>query len=215
MAGEYIPPWIRLYLTPNEIPLGVFCRQFNVPDNPTWNALMDGALTPLMEADAWRKLGALEPEECAERWREMLYESWAAVSCVTGVPTPFWDSDSEVDDELPADTQTWYGYVTNPEAAQSEFTFFENALIWSFTGFIALATLEVGAAPAILFNTVAKKMVIANRRGDVGEIIRIWIDGGMAAEVDTSGYASGDVIRTSIVGDASLETHSIAIVQVS
>lgn len=137
------------------------------------------------------------------------------VSVEEGVPTPFWDEDTEVDDELPADAQPWYGYVTDPTVPQDELTFFENALIWGFTGFIAAATFEVGFAPAILFNTTAKKLVLANRRGDVGAIIRIWIDGSMAAEVDTSGYTEGDVIRTTVIGDPDLSTHDLAIVQVS
>jgi len=55
----------------------------------------------------------------------------------------------------------------------------------------------------------------AVRRGDLGEIIRIIVDGEEAARVDTSPAAAGDVLRVEIVGDPDLDGHDIAIVQVS
>jgi len=132
------------------------------------------------------------------------------------VPTPYWDEDSEVDDELPTDAQPWYGTVSNPEAPADELDFVENAAIWITTGFLAIATWEIGAAPAILFHTIAPRFVLATKRGDLGEIIRILVDGEEAARVDTSGYAPGDIIRTPILPDPAITTgHDIIIVQVS
>jgi len=132
------------------------------------------------------------------------------------VPTPYWDEDSEVDDQLADDVQPWYGTVSDPEAPPGELDFVENAAIWLMTGFLAVATWEIGAAPAILFHTIAPKFVLATRRGDLGEIIRILVDGEEAARVDTSSAAPGDVIRTSIVADPTVETgHDIMLIQVS
>lgn len=132
------------------------------------------------------------------------------------VPSPYWDEDSDVDDAEPTDVQTWYGTVSDPEAPPVELDFVENAAVWAFTGFLALATWEIGAAPAILFHTIAPRFLLATKRGDFGEIIRILVDGEEAARVDTSGYAPGDVIRTPIVGNPAIETgHDIMIVQVS
>jgi hypothetical protein len=91
----------------------------------------------------------------------------------------------------------------------------ENALIWAFTGFLAVATLEVGAAPAILFRTIAPSFVLAVKRGDIGEVIRILVDGQEAARVDTSSASPGDVINIPVIADPTFDTHDIALVQVS
>lgn len=131
------------------------------------------------------------------------------------IPTPYWDEDTEVDDTAPVTSQTWYGTVSDPEAPPDELDFVENAAIWIMTGFLAVATWEIGAAPAILFHTIAPKFVIASRRGDVGEIIRILVDGEEAARVDTSSSSVGDVINTPIVADPAIEGHDIMIIQVS
>lgn len=186
---------------------------FYFPDG-LWAQYLLGALRALVYEYNWYEAGGMMPDEASEAFRLIIQE--APYNLLTDTtPTPFWDEDTDVDDDFPADAQPWYGTVSDPTVSQDELTFVENALVWAFTGFIAAATFEVGAAPAILFNTVAKKMVIANRRGDIGAIIRIWIDGSMAAEVDTSSYTEGDVIRTTIIGNPDLSTHDLAIVQVS
>lgn len=132
------------------------------------------------------------------------------------VPAPYWDDSDDVDDSLPADAQPWYGTVSDPEAPPAELDFVENAAIWALTGFLAVATWEVGFAPAILFHTIAPKFVLATKRGDLGEIIRILVDGEEAARVDTSSAAPGDIIRTPIVADPAITSgHDIAIIQVS
>lgn len=131
------------------------------------------------------------------------------------IPTPFWDTGEDVDDQEPADMQPWYGYTTQTEHAPETGDFVLDAAIFVLTGLLAIATVEVGAYPAILFNTLAKRLVVANRRGDVGEVIKIWFDGQEAATVDTSSYAPGDIIRTTVIGDPDEEMHALAIVQVS
>jgi hypothetical protein len=131
------------------------------------------------------------------------------------IPTPFWDEDQDVNDEFPSETQPWYGYVTDPEAAPGELTLVEQSSIWAFTGFLALATWEIGAAPAVLFNTIAPSFVLAVRRGDVGEIVRILVDGQDAAQIDTTAMTEGDVVYQTIIADPAFETHDLMIVQVS
>ena len=111
------------------------------------------------------------------------------------VETPYWDDASDVETSEPVDTQVWYGEVTNPTAAPAELDFVENALVWSFTGLIALATPELGFAPAIAFNTIAPKFLIAQKAGDIGEIIRIIVDGQDAASVNTSVMQARSLIR--------------------
>ena len=82
--------------------------------------------------------------------------------------------------------------------------------------FLAVATWEIGAAPAILFHTIAPSFVLAIRRGDLGEVIRILVDGQDAAQVNTASASVGDVVRVPIVADPTVTTgHDIMIIQVS
>jgi len=213
MTGDYIPPYRRLYLTPDAPPEGRFCRQLQIPDDPTWIGLVDGVLSQLAEAENWRGYGSLTPEETAELFLAMLLESWALEGCGTmdAVPTPFWDEAGDVDDEVPPDEQVWYGEVTDPEAPAPELDFVENIGIWAITGFIAYSG-NIGAA--IAFHTIAPSFVLAWRAGDVGEIFRIVVDAAEAGTVDTTGLA-GEVIRTPINADPSLSGHDIMLIKVS
>jgi len=208
----------RGFPTPNSTPETSACRTFRVPASDEWLGLLMAAVESLTKDYNYYNWGALTPDETALAWNDILIEAWEhsfTDGCPSGIPTPYWDEDSDVDDEYPSDMQPWYGTVDDPEAPPDELTFFENAAIWTFTGFLAVATIEVGAAPAILFNTIAPRFVLATRRGDLGEIIRILVDGQEAARVDTSSYSPGDVIRTNILADPEIETHEILMVQVS
>jgi hypothetical protein len=121
-----------------------------------------------------------------------------------------------VDDDAPITDEPWYGYVTDPEVDPDELTFVESTAIWAFTGFIAAGTAEIGAAPAVLFHTIAPKFVLAMRRGSAGEIIRVILDGEDAAAIDTSPYSPGDVIRVPFIADPSVTTgHDITLIGIS
>lgn len=171
-----------------------------------------GAVQLLTEEWRYYQWGDFTPAEVAEAFNQIILASYDLEE-TESMPTPFWDEDEDVDDEEPADVQPWYGYVTNPSAPADELDFVTNAAIWTITGFLAVATVEFGFAPAILFNTVARKLVLPMRRGDLGEIIRIWIDGSEAATVDTTPYAEGEIIRVTVVGDPDMEEHQLIIVQ--
>lgn len=209
------------YPTPVSIPEETTCLTLQVPANEAWWAVVTGLLTTMAMEFQWQQFeGGLDRDVAAARWQQMVEDALeiAATTNTCGVitvPTPFWDEDSDVDDEADPDIQPWYGSVSDPEAAPAELDFVENAAIWAFTGFLAVATIEIGAAPAILFNTIAPRFVLATKRGDLGEIIRILVDGEEAARVDTSSYSAGDVIRTPILADPELSTHEVMIVQVS
>lgn len=175
-------------------------------------AAVGGALSLLGEEYNWEQFGTMTPAEAAQAMRDM-QNRWYEESCAAepDVPTPYWDEDADVDDEEPADEQPWYGLVT--DINNPELTFVENASIWVITGFLALATWEIGAAPAILFKTIAPRFALAMRRGDIGEIIRIYVDGSEAATVDTSSYAPGEVIEVDVMGDPANSLHDVLIVQ--
>lgn len=161
-------------------------------------------------------VGEQTPMEAAEMYAAVLDQA-LGVECPSGeggIPTPFWDEALDVDDQETSEAQGWYGHVTDPEAPPEELTFIENAAIWAFTGFVAFATYEVGLAPAILFHTIAPRFVLAWKRGDVGEIIRVIIDGAEAGTVDTTSAGVGDLVEFNVVGDQDLSTHELLLVQI-
>jgi len=206
------------WLTPDEAPEALLCRAFSLPNNAEWLGNFTGALGELTYEENWEKYGALTPEETALAYRDLISAAnmGSLGECPTrSAPTPYWDEDQDVDDEMPEDDQIWYGYVEDPTAPAEELTLIEQFAIWGMTGFIAFASWEVGFAPAILFNTIAPKFVLAFKRGDVGEVIRIIVNANEAATVDTTPYAEGDVVRVQIAGNPEDETHDVLIVQVS
>jgi len=213
MIGKFAPG-LTGFPTPNT-PADILGYLLFYFDDPVWAQYVLGACESLTYEYNWYEAGDLLPEEASEAFRLIVQQAPYNLLEGTSVPTPYWDEDSEVDDQESDDTQTWYGTVTDPEAPQYELDFVENAAIMALTGLLAVATWEIGAYPAILFHTIAPKFVIAMRRGDVGEVIRILIDGEEAARVDTSSHSVGDVIDVPIVADPELDGHDIAIVQVS
>ena len=210
------------YPTPVSIPEDTTCLTLEVPANEEWCGVVVGLLYSLILEWNWQQFeGGLDRDVVVARWQTMLEnaldlaETTNSCTPLINVPTPYWDEDIDVNDDAPVASQTWYGAVSDPEAVPAELDFVENAAIWAFTGFLAVATWEIGAAPAILFNTVAPQFVLAVKRGEFAEIIRILVDGQDAVTVDTSAYTEGDVIRTNIVADPTFETHDIMLVQVS
>lgn len=201
------------YLTPDEAPDDLRCRSFSIPNDPRWLGNFMGAIYPLTQPENWRPYGTLTPDEAAAAYSEIFDAGYASTrdTCDVDIQTPFWDEASDVDDSEPADMQPWYGQVTNPTAPAAELDFVENALVWIFTGLIAAATPEIGFAPAILFHTIAPKFIIAQKRGDFAEIIRIVVDGQDAAVIDTSSYSAGDIIETPIIADPALDSHDLLI----
>lgn len=176
-----------------------------------------GALDALRKPYNWFINGDLTEQEAADAFSAILDEAYLQAEtgqCTVDVETPFWDTDDSVDDDAPADDQPWYGYVADPEAPPAELDFIEQAAIWGFTGLLAVATWEIGFAPAILFHTIAPKFVLAVKAGDVGEIIRILVDGQESARIDTTGRA-GEVIEQTVIGDPDLDEHELVILQVS
>lgn len=209
------------FLTPPDLPVERECKSIQIPSSREWLGIFDNLLLQLTYSWQWQQRvdSAVTIDDTIAFWQTVVDAYWDDASCAApnDAPTPFWDEDSDVDDELPADAQPWYGTVPDPEDTQEnmELDFVENFLIWSITGFLAVATWEIGAAPAILFSTVAPKFTLAMKRGDVGEVIRILVDGAETARIDTTSAAPGDVIRVPVIADPDLASHDIAIVQVS
>lgn len=183
--------------------------------NPAWSKVLAAACDQLLQPTTWEgdhdaknlalnraltlKILLQEPVEVGER----------------DYPAPYWDSDEDVDDEMPAEDQEWYGMVTNPSAPADELTFVENAVIWIITGFIALVlspALPAGVAAGLAFRTLATRFTLAFRRGDIIEQIRIIIDAKDYGTVDTSTVAEGEIIEIDVNGLDEADFHDILLV---
>lgn len=204
------------YLTPDDVPETRLCRVFSIPDSAQWLGTFMGALLPLIDPETWQQGGTLTPDEAADEALEIIWQAYSpyaqSPTCFS-VPTPFWDEAQDVDDQVGVDDQIWYGEVDDPDAPPDEINFIDNAAIWVITGFIAYSG-NIGAA--IAFNTVAPRFVLAWRRGDVAEVIRVIIDAADYGTVDTSTVAAGEIIELSILpADQELTSHDILLVKVS
>lgn len=184
----------------------------------------EGELTQVCFSVAWLPyvLGALSQLQLQSTWKvsdpdETLVAQGRAtnlmglfVNPLCDVQTPFWDDYEDVDDTAPADTQVWYGEMSDPNAPADELDFVENVLVWGVSGLIAYATGSVGVALA--FRTFVSKFILIQRAGDVGETIRFVIDNQDAITIDTTGHA-GELIEVPIIGDESLEEHQLYIIK--
>jgi len=199
--------------TPTEIPDERACRTFNLPASTAWQALLMGAVMILIDPKNFVQFdGGITAEETAEEFFNVVWETYFNdATCQPGLPTPFWDEAQDLDDELPFDDQIWYGEVTDPDAPADELEFVENAAIWTITGFVAVSA---GIGSAIFFNTIAPRFVLAWKRGDIGELIRVVIDSADYGTVDTSTVAVGEVIELDVLPVTEAETHDIMLVRV-
>jgi len=209
MSGKEFPAHFK-FPTPGDIPETLGCRPFSIPSDPVWFALLMGAVIPLGVEENWYAWGDLTPAEAAAAWQELIDAAYEG-ECGSGeaeFPTPFWDEVTDVEDSEPAETEPWYGYVTDPDADPAELTFVESAAIWGITGFIAYSG-DVGAA--LYFNTIAPSFVLAWRAADVGEIIRVVVDAVDYAYIDTDGL-EGELIELAIQPDEA-ESHDIYVIK--
>jgi len=115
----------------------------------------------------------------------------------TGVPTPYWDDTSDLDDQAPVDEQVWYGIFDGE--------FHETLENFAIAGFLVYAG-NIGAA--ITFLTLAPRFRLAWKTGNLGGIIRVIIDGAEAGDVDTFSEEDG-VLEREFIGDPEEEEHSI------
>lgn len=183
--------------------------------NPEWSKVLAAACDQLTQFPTW--LGTNDEKKLAvDRaiiLKILLQEPVYVPS--REVPAPYWDDDEDVDDDAPPEDQDWYGMVTNPSAPADELTFVENAVIWIFTGFIALVlapALPAGVAAGLAFRTLATRFTLAFRRGDIIEQIRIVIDAKDYGNVNTGDVAEGEIIEVVVNGLDEADFHDILLV---
>lgn len=130
----------------------------------------------------------------------MLVKYYADDCSDDGIPTPYWDEATDLDDEESEETQSWYGIFDG--------TFQETVENFVIAGFIAYSG-QIGAA--ITFLTLAPRFRLAWKTGDLGGIIRVIIDGADAGTVDTFSATEG-VLEKDYVGDPTETNHTIMMV---
>ena len=202
---ELIPPDIDPDETPNIL----------VEYNPAWTPVLMAAVDQLLQYSTWA--GDHDDKILAVNRANNL--KWQLQDPVDvgeeEFPTPYWDSETDVDDEMPAEDQEWYGMVTNPSDPADELTFVENAVIWVLSGFVALVlvpALPAGVAAGLAFRTLATRFTLAFNRGDIREQFRVIIDAQDYGTVDTDGLSEGDILELEVNGLETADFHDILIV---
>lgn len=192
-------PGQKGFPTPDTTPEEFGCRVFRFPNNDDWAGLLMGAIQSLESPYNYYQWGALTEVEAADAWRDFVAASFVE-DCAVQAPTPYWDDTTDLDDQMPADEQIWYGTQNG--------SFVEDLGVWTIAGFLAYSG-DIGAA--ITFLTLAPRFRLAWKTGNLGGIIRVIIDGADAGTVDTFAASDG-VIERDFVGDPEETEHSILMV---
>ena len=184
--------------------------------NPEWSPVLAAACNQMLQYYSW--LGDSDEKILAVgRATNLKIQLMTPVDVgEREYPAPYWDTEEDVDDEMPIEEQTWYGMVTNPSAPANELTFVENAVIWIISGFIALVlapALPAGVAAAVTFRTLATRFTLAFNRGDIGEQFRVIIDATDYGNADTEGLSVGDIVELTVDGLPDAAYHDIMIVR--
>jgi len=193
--GKYAPG-LRGFPTPNYVPDDGGYILFKLPSDNEWAGLILGAVQQLAYSYNWYQWGDMLPDEASEAFREIVDQ--APYNLIeSGVPTPYWDDTSDVDDEATPETQSWYGIFDGE--------FHETVENFVIAGFLAYAGC-IGCA--VKFLTIAPAFRLAWKSGNIGGVIKLFIDGADAGDVDT--YAETDgIIERDYVGDPEAEMHEI------
>jgi hypothetical protein len=183
--------------------------------NPLWSKVLAATCDQMLQYSAWQ---GDHDEKILAVNRALALKILLQVPVYVperDVPAPYWDDETDVELEEPADEQEWYGVVEDATVAPDEMTFTQNAVVWLLTGFVALVaspTLPGAVAAAIAFRTLANRFVLAFNRGDLREQFRVIIDAQDYGEVDTDGMTEGDIVELTVNGLEDAEFHDILIV---
>jgi len=166
--------------------------------NPAWIPALMGAVTQLELPSTWQ--GDHDQIIAALNEVSLLKFQLTEPAAIGGVPTPYWDDQSDLDDEETPEEQPWYGIFDG--------TFQETVENFIIAGFVAYAA---GPGAAVRFLTLAPAFRLAWKTSDLGGIIRVFIDGADAGTVDTYSATPG-VLEVPFVGDPENEEHEILMV---
>lgn len=81
------------YHTPDTAPSDTVCRVIQIPNDPVWLALVDGALSELTKVWNWEEFGDLTPDEAAEQFSDIFWDYHGSECTVipVGMIAPFAD----------------------------------------------------------------------------------------------------------------------------
>lgn len=183
--------------------------------NPDWSAVLMAACNQLLLYSSW--IGDHDEKILAtERAANLKIQLITPIDIPEReYPAPYWDEETDVEEEAPIDEQIWYGQVLDAGAPPDEMTFVQNVVVWLFTGFVLIATSETGPgaiAAAVTFRTLASRFVLAFNKGDIREQFRVIIDAEDYSTLDSDDIPDGEVAEMTIDGLEDLEAHDILIV---
>lgn len=195
-------PGLTGFPTPNTA-AGIPAYLLFLFNDPSWAQWVLGALEPMVYEQNWYCSGDLEPFEASEAFREIIQQAPYNLQSGGEIPAPFWDEASDADAEAEPDEQTWYGTYDG--------TFHETLENWAIAGFIAASGQP---AAAVYFLTIAPRFRLAWRKGDVGGVIRVFINAADYGTVDTAGDPS-EIVTMDIVGDPDADEQAVLLVRES
>jgi hypothetical protein len=173
---------------------------FLFPD-PLWAQYILGACRALVYERNWYEAAEMTPQEAADAFEAIIQQ--APYNLINpDVPAPYWDDAEDSDDEAPPDTQIWYGDIVSG-------SFVENVENWAIAGFIAAAGQP---AAAVYFLTIAPRFRLAWKTGDIGGIVRVFIDAEDYGTVDTSAPEPG-LVTMDIIPTTEADTHTVLLVK--
>jgi len=186
--------------TPNEAADEDAYLLFLFPDM-LWAQYILGACRALVYEWNWYEAGEMSPQDAADAFDAIIQQ--APYNLINpDVPAPYWDDAEDSDDEAPPDSQIWYGDIVSG-------SFVENVENWAIAGFIAAAGQP---AAAVYFLTIAPRFRLAWKTGDIGGIVRVFIDAEDYGTVDTSSVEPG-LVTMDIIPTTEADTHSVLLVK--
>lgn len=152
--------------------------------NAAWIPALEGSLSALMLPSTWE--GTSEEKILAIQ-RSAVLRSRIGEAAPREIPAPYWEDASEADDQMPEDTQIWYGYV-------SEGNFIEDAGVFLISNFLAATVSEKAA---VLYATHQRKIRLAFLDGGEGNVVRVYANDILAAVVEMLG--TGEVREVDVI----------------
>jgi len=192
--------------TPVETPDATTCLVVQVPANAAWWAIYVGLLYSLLEEENWQQYeGGMSRADAAADAAQIFEDAMATAEtnvCGVEVGAPFWDDAADADDEMTVADQIWYGEIVGG-------SFHEKIEDWAIAGFIAAAGQP---AAAVYFLTIAPRFRLAWKTGDIGGIVRVFIDAEDYGTVDTSASEPG-LVTMDIIPTTEADTHTVMLVK--
>lgn len=161
---------------PTDAPLVSVCFNYE------WLPYVLGALTQLTLWSTWAGMDEDAPALAMRRGASLIEQfalAYDDAACPVGdVPAPYWGDGESADDMVPANEQSWYGYV-------SEGNFIEDVGVFLISNFLAAALSEKAA---ILYATNERKIRLSffNGGGFPG-VIKVYANEILAQVVNLTG----------------------------